>query len=218
MTERTERTSANDAVADLGAELMLLVDMIVEHAAPWLDGIIAAGHTGGLFGGGASGAADDSGDSDGEASSEHANAQYNCGWCPLCAVVSMARGDRPEFSSRAVEQLAQLVGVLRAVLADRWYPGEGIHMPGAPRAERQDTGPAWTDGPRTRPSAPAAAAGGRSAAGGAAAGPSDGGRPAGASRAQRITVRKAAPAGSGEPTGSAGAAQSSRSTESGETF
>lgn len=203
MTERTERMSANDAAADLGTELMLLIEMIVEHAAPWLDGLIAAGHTGGLFGGGASGAADDSDDSSGQASSEHPNAQYDCGWCPLCAVVSMARGDRPEFSARAIEQLAQLVGVLRAVLADRWYPGEGIHMPGAPRAERQDTGPAWTDGPRTRPSAPQAAAAGRSAAGGAAAGRSDGGRPAEGSRAQRITVRKVAPEGAAESSGSA---------------
>ncbi|WP_051400053.1 hypothetical protein [Haloechinothrix halophila] len=215
MTERTERISANDAAADLGTELMLLIEMIVEHAAPWLDGLIAAGHTGGLFGGGASGTPDDTGDSGGGASSEHANAQYNCGWCPLCAVVSMARGDRPEFSSRAVEQLAQLVGVLRAVLADRWYPGEGIHMPGAPRAERQDTGPAWTDGPRTRPSAPQAAAAGRSTAGGTAAGRSDAGRPAGASRAQHITVRKTGSSGSADP---AGSAESSWSAEPGETF
>ncbi|MPY77531.1 MAG: hypothetical protein GEV04_03355 [Actinophytocola sp.] len=159
MTERTERISANEAVTELGAEIMLLVEMIVEYAAPWLDGLIAAGHTNGLFGGGA----DDS--------AEHPASQYDCGWCPLCTVVAVARGDRPEFSARAIEQLAQLVGVLRAVLADRWYPGEGIHMPGAPRAERQDTGQDWTTAP------PAAA------------------RPAGGSRAQRITVRKAAERG-----------------------
>lgn len=217
MTERTERISANDAAADLGTELMLLIEMIVEHAAPWLDGLIAAGHTGGLFGGGASGAAD-SGESGGGASSEHANEQYNCGWCPLCAVVSMARGDRPEFSARAIEQLAQLVGVLRAVLADRWYPGEGIHMPGTPRAERQDTGPTWTDGPRTRPTAPEAAATGRYAPGRSAAGRSAGGRPDGVSRAQRITVRKAAPGGSAGSAESGRPAESSRPTEPGETF
>lgn len=158
MTERTERISANDAVADLGNEILLLVEMIVEHAAPWLDAVIAAGHTGsGLFAG-----ADDT-------------SQPGCGWCPLCAVVAMARGDRPEFSARAIEQLAQLIGVLRAVLADRWYPGEGIHMPGRPQAERQDGGSAWTGAPRQE--APSSA---------------------GASRAQRITVRKAPGANQGE--------------------
>lgn len=152
MTERTERISANEAVADLGNEILLLVEMIVEHAAPWLDAVIAAGHTGsGLF-----------------AAAEDAS-QPGCGWCPLCAVVAMARGDRPEFSARAIEQLAQLIGVLRAVLADRWYPGEGIHVPGRPQAERPDGGSAWTGAPRQE--APSSA---------------------GASRAQRITVRKAA--------------------------
>lgn len=171
MTERTERISANEAVTDLGTELMLLIEMIVEHAAPWLDGLVAAGHTGGLFG---------AAESDGE-TSDHA--QYDCGWCPLCAVVSMARGNQPEFSARAIEQLAQLVGVLRAVLADRWYPGEGIHMPGAPRAERQATGPVWTSQASARPSAPQDPA------------PA---RPSGGSRAQRITVRKASPADRGE--------------------
>lgn len=159
MTERTERISANEAVADLGNEILLLVEMIVEHAAPWLDALIAAGHTGsGLF-------AADSDDA----------SQPGCGWCPHCAVVAMARGDRPEFSARAIEQLAQLIGVLRAVLADRWYPGEGIHMPGRPQAERQDGGSAWTRAPRQE--APGAA---------------------GASRAQRITVRKSAAANQGE--------------------
>lgn len=165
MTERTEGISANDAVADLGTEIMLLIEMIVEHAAPWLDGLVAAGHTGGLFGSASE-----------DATGEHSASQYDCGWCPLCAVVSMARGNQPEFSARAIEQLAQLVGVLRAVLADRWYPGEGIHMPGAPRAERQETGPVWTAQASARPSTPQ--------------GPAPA-RPSGGSRAQRITVRKA---------------------------
>ncbi|GAA5114240.1 hypothetical protein [Haloechinothrix salitolerans] len=179
MTERTERASANEAVANLGTEIMLLVEMIVEHAAPWLDGLVAAGHTGGLFGG-------DSAASDDEAATEHGTSQYDCGWCPLCAVVSMARGNQPEFSARAIEQLAQLVGVLRAVLADRWYPGEGIHMPGVPRTERQDGGPTWT---ATRPGAAARATAPTRPATGRASG----------SRAQRITVRKAASTQPSEP-------------------
>ncbi|HVW39736.1 MAG TPA: hypothetical protein VHC18_00120 [Amycolatopsis sp.] len=86
-------------------ELRLLVDMVLERAAPWLDGVVAAGH------------GDERETSD-------------CGWCPLCSIVALARGERPELVARLAEQLAQLVALLRAVLADRWEPDEGFHMPG----------------------------------------------------------------------------------------
>lgn len=98
----------------LAEEIRLLVEMAVERAAPWLEGIVAAGHGPG---------------------ERPAN---DCGWCPLCAVVSVVRGERPEFVARLVEQLAQLVALLRAVLADRWDPEHGFHMPGftpAPKPE-----------------------------------------------------------------------------------
>ena len=68
-----------------------------------------------------------------------------CGWCPLCAIVAVVRGERPEFAARLLEQLAQLVALLRAVLADRWEPEEGVHMPGfrpAPRAAEPVGAPA----------------------------------------------------------------------------
>jgi hypothetical protein len=91
----------------LAEEIRLLVEMVVERAAPWLEGIVASGH----------------GPADRAASTD-------CGWCPLCAVVAVARGERPEFAARLVEQLGQLVALLRAVLADRWDPEHGFHMPG----------------------------------------------------------------------------------------
>lgn len=81
MTERSEPTSTDDGAANLGNEVKLLVDLVVQHSAPWLDGIMASGHG-------------------------------------------------PEFSARALEQAAQLVALLRAVLADRWHPAEGVHLPG----------------------------------------------------------------------------------------
>lgn len=77
MTERSEPTSTDDGAANLGNEVKLLVDLVVEHSAPWLDGIMTSGH-----------------------------------------------------SARALEQAAQLVALLRAVLADRWHPAEGVHLPG----------------------------------------------------------------------------------------
>lgn len=100
--------------ASLAEEIRLLVEMVVERAAPWLEGVIAAGHGPGPEGPentGNSGAA-------------------SCGWCPLCAVVAVVRGERPEFAARLLEQATQIIALLRAVLADRWEPGAGVHMPG----------------------------------------------------------------------------------------
>ncbi|MEC3973932.1 hypothetical protein [Amycolatopsis sp. H20-H5] len=97
--------------------------MVVERAAPWLEGVVAAGH---------GKTADQLPD---DASME------NCGWCPLCAIVAVVRGERPEFAARLMEQAAQLVALLRAVLADRWEPEGGVHMPGfqpAPRPAREE--------------------------------------------------------------------------------
>lgn len=108
--------------AGLGEEIRLLVEMVLERSAPWLEGVMAAGH------------------GPGTSSSPHREQHReqhgegpeaaNCGWCPLCAVVAVVRGERPEFAARVLEQARQLIALLRAVLADRWEPGEGVHMPG----------------------------------------------------------------------------------------
>ncbi|UOZ11424.1 hypothetical protein MUY22_25390 [Amycolatopsis sp. WQ 127309] len=103
----------------LAEELRLLVEMVVEKAAPWLEGVVAAGH------------------GDPDQAKPEASA---CGWCPLCAIVAVVRGERPEFAARLLEQLAQLVALLRAVLADRWEPDEGVHMPGFRPAPRPPAG------------------------------------------------------------------------------
>ncbi|RSN63069.1 hypothetical protein DMH01_10675 [Amycolatopsis sp. WAC 04182] len=116
MSENNENTGS--APLDLVEEIRLLVELVVEHAAPWLEGVISAGH----------GCTDhDSG-----------------GWCPLCAVVGLVRGERPEFVARLMEQAAQLVALLRAVLADRWEPEAGVHMPGFQPARKE---PAREDAP-----------------------------------------------------------------------
>jgi hypothetical protein len=42
----------------------------------------------------------------------------SCGWCPVCAVVSIMRGQRPELTARLAEHLAVLVALLRELLAE----------------------------------------------------------------------------------------------------
>ncbi|WP_410653380.1 hypothetical protein [Amycolatopsis sp. cmx-4-54] len=109
MSENNENTGSGPL--DLAEEIRLLVELVVEHAAPWLEGLISAGH----------GCTDhDSG-----------------GWCPLCAIVGIFRGERPEFVAGLMEQAAQLVALLRAVLADRWEPEAGVHMPGFQPARKE---------------------------------------------------------------------------------
>lgn len=104
MSENDEKTGSGPL--DLAEEIRLLVELVVEHAAPWLEGLISAGH----------GCTDhDSG-----------------GWCPLCAIVGIFRGERPEFVARLMEQAAQLVALLRAVLADRWEPEAACAHAGVP--------------------------------------------------------------------------------------
>jgi hypothetical protein len=41
-----------------------------------------------------------------------------CGWCPVCAVVSIVRGQRPEMTARLAEHLAGIVTLLRELLAE----------------------------------------------------------------------------------------------------
>lgn len=146
-------------VTSLAEEIRLLVEMVVERAAPWLDGVIAAGHGTGRDEGGTSRPEEDKETTD-------------CGWCPLCAIVAVVRGERPEFAARLLEQAAALIALLRAVLADRWQPQEGVHMPGfRPPARPEDS-----DRPRTPEPADTTA-------------PMDAPNPATA-RVQRIEVRR----------------------------
>ncbi|MFR9729188.1 hypothetical protein ACL03H_08170 [Saccharopolyspora sp. MS10] len=60
----------------------------------------------------------------------------SCGWCPVCAIAALLRGERPELSSRLIEQLAGLVELLRDSLAEhRAPPGPAAERPGEPAAE-----------------------------------------------------------------------------------
>ena len=58
--------------------------------------------------------------------------QAACQWCPLCSLIALARGDRPELAGRVAEHASGLLVALRAVLQDR-PPTEPS---GPPRVQR----------------------------------------------------------------------------------
>ncbi|MET7994260.1 hypothetical protein ABZU76_25525 [Amycolatopsis sp. NPDC005232] len=128
----------------LAEEIRLLVELVVERAAPWLEGLMAAGH-------GRDEVHETSHDTEPGAAGASGTAGFSgCGWCPLCAIVAVVRGERPEFAARLLEQAAQLVALLRAVLADRWEPDEGVHMPGFRPAPKPAPSPADDPGAAAR--------------------------------------------------------------------
>lgn len=100
-------TPQADPGARLAEEIRLLLAAVAEHAAPWLERVAASTHR--------------------EHSAE--DTPSSCGWCPLCALITFVRGEPAELVGRALDRAADLVALLRAVLADRWEP-DVVHMPG----------------------------------------------------------------------------------------
>ncbi|GAB3876429.1 hypothetical protein GCM10029964_023270 [Kibdelosporangium lantanae] len=49
--------------------------------------------------------------------------------CPLCAIAALVRSEPNELAATTLDRAADVVALLRAVLADRWEPGVP-HMPG----------------------------------------------------------------------------------------
>ncbi|WP_277068248.1 hypothetical protein [Saccharomonospora viridis] len=118
--------------AQLADEIRLLVDLVVERAKPWLDSVLEAGH--------GHGHTDTGTEADTPTGAAGTGAEGSQ-WCPLCAVVAVFRGERVDVAARIVEHVTQLLALLRAVLADRWAPEDGIHMPGfrpAPNSQRPE--------------------------------------------------------------------------------
>lgn len=58
-----------------------------------------------------------------------------CGWCPICAVAALVRGDRPELTSRLADQLAGLVELLRESLAEHRHADPAADAARPPAAE-----------------------------------------------------------------------------------
>ncbi|TDV40402.1 hypothetical protein [Actinophytocola oryzae] len=89
----------------LAEELRLLVEAVAERGGPWLDRVASAEVSG------------------------------SCAWCPLCAAVALVKGEPNTLAGRGLDAAADVVALLRAVLADRWEPGVS-HMPGFTPEER----------------------------------------------------------------------------------
>jgi hypothetical protein len=60
-----------------------------------------------------------------------------CGWCPVCAAISMLRGDRPELTMRLAEQLAGFVTLLRQALAEQQGNPPPASAPADPEPESE---------------------------------------------------------------------------------
>ncbi|MEU6127858.1 hypothetical protein ABZ805_01685 [Saccharopolyspora sp. NPDC047091] len=56
-----------------------------------------------------------------------------CGWCPICAIASLLRGERPELTSRLADQLAGLLDLLRESAAEH-HPAGTANPPPEPAA------------------------------------------------------------------------------------
>lgn len=92
------REHGRDQVAE---ELRLLIDALAFRAEDFLRKF---GYDSGSC---AESAAGDSGDG------------RSCGWCPVCAVAAIVRGERPELTARLAEQLSGLVTLLREIMAEQ---------------------------------------------------------------------------------------------------
>ena len=65
-----------------------------------------------------------------------------CTWCPICQLIAVLRGDRPEISDKIADATASVVSALRAVVDAAANPAEeaGAAPPKPPRVQRIDLG------------------------------------------------------------------------------
>lgn len=130
--------------AGLGAELRAVAVLVLDRLGPALDGLgrEGTGRDGSdRDGSGREGSGRDAGAS-GEAPPEGSSP---CSVCPVCAVVALLRGERPELAVRLADHAAGLLDVLRTAL------NEGA---GAPAPAGRPTGPP-TASPSSAPESPA---------------------------------------------------------------
>lgn len=88
---RTEGCAAHGRISE---EMRLLAEQLLEGIEPWAQRI-----------------------RDGLAQPEGVAPAATCTWCPVCAVVGLLRGERPELAARLAEHAVGLLAVLREVLA-----------------------------------------------------------------------------------------------------
>jgi hypothetical protein len=71
-----------------------------------------------------------------------------CQWCPICQLIAVLRGERPEVSDRLAEAGAAVLGAFRAFVDATAPPGSGGDAPRPPadpeaagRVQHIDLGP-----------------------------------------------------------------------------
>lgn len=71
-----------------------------------------------------------------------------CTWCPVCQLIAVLRGDRPDISDKVADATASVVAALRAVVDAAANPagGAGAAPPRPPRMQRIDLGSDDSDG------------------------------------------------------------------------
>jgi hypothetical protein len=76
-----------------------------------------------------------------------ATGSAECAWCPLCQLISVLRGDRPEIGERLADTQAAVAGLLRSLAdaASAVSSGGGARSDG-PRVEKIDLNATDGDG------------------------------------------------------------------------
>ncbi|MGH3906349.1 MAG: hypothetical protein ACRDTE_19540 [Pseudonocardiaceae bacterium] len=72
----------------------------------------------------------------GQAGQDPGRAAEPCTWCPLCALITVLRGDRPEAAARLAEHGAGLIAAARELLTPPAEPAPQ-HAAEGERAQRQ---------------------------------------------------------------------------------
>jgi hypothetical protein len=62
-----------------------------------------------------------------------------CTWCPICQLVAVLRGDRPDIAEKITEASASVIAALRAVV-DAAAGAPAHRAPNAARVQRIDLG------------------------------------------------------------------------------
>jgi len=74
-------------------------------------------------------------------SSHIATGAPECQWCPLCQLIMVLRGDRPEISEKIADATASVVAALRSLLDAATTPGPST-QPRVQRIDLSDSGEA----------------------------------------------------------------------------
>ena len=73
-----------------------------------------------------------------------------CRWCPLCRLVAVLRGERPELTARVAEAGVALVAAVRGLLDAAAVP-DGAGRPSGPSAAARSGAGADNTGPAEQP-------------------------------------------------------------------